>query len=172
MLVHRAFSVVSLRLEWNSLTHTPWTNLLSDSGNSLKEDWASKGSQPPWFWAKISRVPVQTSNENMCNPGSIEESPNVQVTSLGNNSSSKSLHKTLKDSVQTHLTLNIAGGTTVYILLIRAMVVMFFIYKAQKTALSTVHTRLHWVNLLSSRVMTITERNRQRQNSKYLSAKL
>ena len=79
----------------------------------------------------------------MCNPGSIEESPNVQVTSLGNNSSSKSLHKTLKDSVQTHLTLNIAGGTTVYILLIIAMVVMFFIYKAQKTALSTVHTRLH-----------------------------
>ena len=75
----------------------------------------------------------------MCNPGSIEESPNVQVTSLGNNSSSKSLHKTLKDSVQTHLTLNIAGGTTVYILLIIAMVVMFSIYKAQKTA----HTRLH-----------------------------
>ena len=79
----------------------------------------------------------------MCNPGSIEANPNVQVTSFGNNSSSRSLHETLKDSVQTHLTLNIAGGTTVCILLIIAMVVMFFIYKAQKTAFSTVHTRLH-----------------------------
>ena len=57
----------------------------------------------------------------MCNPGSIEESPNVQVTSLGNNSFCKSLHETLKDSVQTHLTLNIAGGTKVRILLIIAI---------------------------------------------------
>ena len=102
------------------LTHTSW-NLLSDSGISSKEDYASKGFQPPRSSARISRVPVQTLNENMCNPGSIEESPNVQVTSLGNNSFCKSLHETLKDSVQTHLTLNIAGGTKVRILLIIAI---------------------------------------------------
>ena len=55
----------------------------------------------------------------MCNGGgAIEVAPAVQTQSVGNNSSVWAEHQNLKDSVQTHLTLNIAGGTTVIIVLI------------------------------------------------------
>ena len=80
----------------------------------------------------------------MCNGGgAIEVAPAVQTQSVGNNSSVWAEHQNLKDSVQTHLTLNIAGGTTVIIVLIIAVVLVYLVWRAQKISFGTIHQRLH-----------------------------
>ena len=80
----------------------------------------------------------------MCNGGgAIEVAPAVQTQTVGNNSSVWAEHQNLKDSVQTHLTLNIAGGSAVLILLILAAVVIFMVWRGQKIAFSIFHQRLH-----------------------------
>ena len=82
----------------------------------------------------------------MCNsaPVSTEiDTPVNTQTVSGNNSSSFSETQRLNDSIQTHLTLNIAGGTLVCTILIISFLVIFLVWKAQKIAFETFHQRLH-----------------------------
>ena len=79
----------------------------------------------------------------MCNSAPVDVAPAVQTQVLGNNSSAYAETENLKDSVQTHLTLNIAGGTFVCVILIVAIVIIFLVHRAQKIGFQTVHQRLH-----------------------------
>ena len=87
-------------------------------------------------------ISKRSSSNKRTSTTSIHLTPMTQVVS-GNNSSAYEEHQNLKDSVQTHLHLNIAGGTLVCSLLIIAVVIIFLIWRAQKIAFSTFHTRLH-----------------------------
>ena len=82
----------------------------------------------------------------MCNgaPISTEVDTPINTQSVtGNNSSAFSETQRLNDSVQTHLTLNIAGGTFVCVTLIVSFLIIFLVWKTQKIAMETFHQRLH-----------------------------